>query len=260
MGTLTKWVRGLWGKRKQETTAVESSASVLQGTGRRRKWVRFGVILGGLLLVGAVGHWWYLWEWNSRLTIGNTAYERGDYPAALDAYTLAYNWASLIPGYSFYVAHSLHGMGGAQLELRQFTEAEESWRQASVKYREAGPSRLDQYAKALTSLGFLYESQGRDTDAEALYLQAVATYQTVELPEDHIVMRGLRALRWVLLAIGFDPHEPTVRGIEQASREYEDFRRFLIQGNLATTLGNLALLAKTRGQQNEDSRIKKKRT
>jgi tetratricopeptide (TPR) repeat protein len=257
MCTLAKLVRRLWEKRKQEPAAVESSASVLQGTSRRRKWVRFGAVFSGLLLAGTVGHWWYLWEWHKRFNPGNRAMERGDYVAALDAYTQAHQWISFVPWYSFEDAHSLYGIGVVQMELRQFKEAEDAMRRASAMYRDAGPSRLDQYAKALTSLGFLYESQGRDADAEALYLQAVVTYQTSALPEEHVIMRGLRALRWVLLEIGFDPYEPTVRGIEQGRQEHEDLRRFLIQGNLATTLNNLASLAKARGQlQKEETYLK----
>jgi serine/threonine-protein kinase len=100
------------------------------------------------------------------------------------------------------VGRGLLALGGVQMERRNLSGAEESYREAEEIFRNAGGAGARGRAEALSGLGQTLYVQGDGQAASELYEEAMSTYRLQGLPPTRRYTDLLINLGWLRLAEG----------------------------------------------------------
>lgn len=137
---------------------------------------------------------------------GGDALYQGKYAEAISNYEEAIRIAQKFPKSTGRTVHSLNNLGAAYLRSNQLAQAEATFREAIQMSQAEIDSSDPLYYRSVNGLATTFTRQLRYPEAEALYLQAIASYASLPPPPppEGTVVEALKVLQRITTMF-YDP-------------------------------------------------------
>ena len=177
-----------WGRRERLPGSGDVRPEIMNGVGWWRVFQYAIPVALTIAMMGGVLYYIKTDEWSHYDLEGGRAYLRNDYSASIADYAQAIEVVHGFPFLANRVVRSLNNMGIVYVNANRVEEAEATFRRAIGESQRSLPHHDPLYYRSTLGLAAVFEKQMRYPEAEALYLQAVATYAAWSPPPSEALL------------------------------------------------------------------------